>query len=189
MELKIADFHDIDGIYALHSKYQIDTILEEDKKDGFVTTAFSKAQLSDIIEKEQGIFIAIEEGEIVAYVMSASWQYWSPWPIFQQMIENLSSLSYLEQTLSVYNSYQYGPVCVDKRVRGSGVLEKLFDFALEHMQQKYPILVTFINKINHRSYAAHTQKIGLSVIAEFAFNGNAYYELAFDTSKRVGKGV
>jgi hypothetical protein len=187
MELKIADFHDIDGIFALHSKYQIDTILEEDKKDGFVTTAFSKEQLSDIIEKEQGIFVAVEEGEIVAYVMSASWQYWSPWPIFAVMMEDLPHLSFQAQTLSVHNSYQYGPVCVDKRVRGSGVLEKLFDFALEHMQQKYPILVTFINKINHRSYSAHTRKIGLKVIAEFAFNGNAYYELAFDTSKRVGK--
>jgi len=184
MELKIADFHDIDGIFALHSKYQIDTILAEDKKDGFVTTAFSKEQLREIIEKEQGIFVAIDEGEVVAYVMSASWQYWSPWPIFAQMMENLPNLSYLGQTLSVHNSYQYGPVCVDKRVRGSGVLEKLFDFALMSMQKRYPILVTFINKINPRSYAAHT-RMGLEVICEFQFNGNNYYELVFDTSKRV----
>lgn len=40
MQLKIADKNDIDGIFELHSKYQIDSILEEDKKDGFVTTAF-----------------------------------------------------------------------------------------------------------------------------------------------------
>lgn len=187
MQLKIADKNDIDGIFELHSKYQIDSILEEDKKDGFVTTAFSKEQLNDIIDKEQGIFIALDEGKVVAYVMSASWHYWAPWPIFQQMIENLAHLSYLEQTLSVHNSYQYGPVCVDKRVRGRGVLEQLFDFALESMQKRYPILVTFINKINTRSYEAHTRKIGLEVICEFQFNGNSYYELVFDTSKRVCK--
>lgn len=185
MELKIADFHDIDGIFALHSKYQIDTILEEDKQDGFVTTAFSKEQLHDIIEKEQGIFIAIDEGEVVGYVMSASWQYWSAWPIFKVMMEDLPKLSFEGKRLDVHNSYQYGPVCIDKRVRGLGVLEKLFDFALERMQKRYAVLVTFINKINHRSYAAHTRKIGLSVINEFKFNGNEYYELAFDTSKRV----
>ncbi|WP_263833520.1 GNAT family N-acetyltransferase [Sulfurospirillum oryzae] len=189
MRLKIADKNDVDGIFALHSKYQIDSILEEDKKDGFVTTAFSKEQLNDIIEKEQGIFIALQEGKVVAYVMSASWQYWSPWPIFAQMIENLPNLSYLGQTLSIHNSYQYGPVCVDKSVRGSGVLEKLFNFALESMQKRYPILVTFINKINARSYAAHTRKIGLEVICEFPFNGNNYYELVFDTSKRVCAGI
>jgi len=184
MRLKIAEKSDIEGIFALHSHYQIDSILEEDKKDGFVTTAFSKEQLGDIIEKEQGIFIALQEDKVVAYVMSASWQYWSPWPIFQQMMENLPNLSYLGQTLSVHNSYQYGPVCVDKCVRGSGVLEKLFDFALESMQKRYPILVTFINKINPRSYAAHT-RMGLEVICEFQFNGNNYYELVFDTSKRA----
>ena len=185
MELKIADFHDIDGIFALHSKYQIDTILEEDKKDGFVTTSFSKEQLADIIEKEQGIFIAVDEGEVVGYVMSASWQYWSAWPIFKVMIEDLPHVSFEGKSLDVHNSYQYGPVCIDKRVRGQGVLEKLFDFALERMQKRYAVLVTFINKINHRSYAAHTRKIGLKVIYEFKFNGNEYYELAFDTSKRV----
>ena len=184
MQLKIADKNDIDGIFELHSKYQIDSILEEDKKDGFVTTAFSKEQLNDIIDKEQGIFIALHEGKVVAYVMSASWQYWAPWPIFARMIENLPNLSYLGQTLSVHNSYQYGPVCVDKSVRGSGILEKLFDFALESMQKRYPILVTFINKINPRSYAAHT-RMGLEVICEFQFNGNSYCELVFDTSKRV----
>ncbi len=184
MQLKIADNNDIEGIFSLHSKYQIDTILDEDKKDGFVTTAFSKEQLGEIIEQEQGIFVAIDQNEIVAYVMSASWQYWSSWPIFQHMIENLPKLSYLGQALSVHNSYQYGPVCVDKRVRGSGVLEKLFNFALESMQKRYPILVTFINTINPRSHAAHS-RMGLEVICKFQFKGNHYYELVYDTSKRV----
>lgn len=185
MQLKLAQISDIDGIYALHSKYQIASIQEEDKKDGFVTTAFSKEELKEIIEKEQGIFIAQDGNEVVGYVMSASWQYWSAWPIFAVMMEDLPHLTFQGQPLSVHNSYQYGPVCIDKRVRGSGVLEKLFDFALERMEKKYPILVTFINKINHRSYEAHTRKLGLQVIHEFSFNNNEYFELVFETSKRV----
>ena len=187
MQLKIADLHDIDGIFALHSKYQIDTILEEDKKDGFVTTAFSKEQLADIITQEQGIFIAVDAGEVVGYVMSASWQFWEPWPIFKQMLQDLHTLNYLGQTITPYNSYQYGPVCVDKRVRGSGLLEELFEFAREHMAKRYAILVTFINKINHRSFNAHTKKLGLEVLCEFSFNNNHYYELVYDTSKKLSK--
>lgn len=99
------------------------------------------------------------------------------------MIEDLPHVSFEGKNLDMHNSYQYGPVCIDKRVRGQGVLEKLFDFALESMQKRYVVLVTFINKINHRSYAAHTRKIGLKVIHEFKFNGNEYYELAWDTTK------
>ncbi len=185
MQLKIAELQDVEGILKLHNLYQVDSIKEEDKKDGFVTTPFTKEQLADIINKEQGIFIAIDNDEIVGYVMSASWQYWSAWPIFAHMIQDLPKLTYLGQTLSMDNSYQYGPVCINKKYRGSGLLAQLFDFALESMEKRYPILVTFVNKINPRSYAAHRQKLGLEVIQEFEFNKNTYYEMVFDTSKKV----
>jgi hypothetical protein len=99
----------------------------------------------------------------------------------------LYALEYLGQKLSVENSYQYGPVCVDKEYRGSGVLEKIFDFARENMAKRFPILVTFINKINPRSYEAHTKKLKLEVIKEFSYNNNNYYELVYDTSKSLFK--
>jgi hypothetical protein len=184
MRLKIAQISDIDKVLELHSKYQINSIKEEDKKDGFVTTAFTKEQLTKLISEEQGLFIAIKDEQVVAYVISASWQFWSIWPMFVHMIKDLPNLTYLGQTLSVDNSYQYGPVCVDKSVRGTGVLEALFDFTRAEMSKKYPILVTFINKINPRSYEAHTRKLGLEVIQEFEFNNNNYYELVYDTSKK-----
>ena len=92
MQLKIAEIKDIDGILKLHAKYQLATIKEEDKKDGFVTTAFTKEQLTDIIEQEQGIFIAIENNIVLGYVMSASWQYWSKWAMFAFMIKELPKL-------------------------------------------------------------------------------------------------
>ncbi|WP_375723751.1 GNAT family acetyltransferase [Arcobacter sp. KX21116] len=185
MQLKIAEIKDIENILKLHSKYQLATIAEDDKKDGFVTTGFSKEELTALIEQEQGLFIAVEDDKVLGYVMSASWQFWSKWPMFVHMIKDLPKLNYLGQTLTVNNSYQYGPVCIDKSVRGSGLLEKLFDFALESMSKRYPILVTFVNVINERSYAAHKRKLGLDVIQEFEFNNNRYYEMVFDTSKRV----
>lgn len=187
MEYKIAQIKDIEKVLELHSKYQIDSIKQEDKKDGFITTAFTKEQMVDLITLEQGLFIAIENEKIVAYVMSASWNFWSRWPMFAFMMEDLPNLEYLGQKLSVQNSYQYGPVCVDIEYRGSGVLEKIFDFARENMAKRFPILVTFINKINSRSYEAHTKKLKLEVIKEFTYNNNNYYELVYDTSKSLFK--
>ncbi len=101
------------------------------------------------------------------------------------MIKDLPTLEYLNQKLSVDNSYQYGPICIDKSVRGKQVLERIFDFSRAHMAKRFPILVTFINKINPRSYEAHTRKLGLEVICEFDFNNNHYYELVYDTSKPI----
>jgi hypothetical protein len=186
MQLKVAELSDIDDTLALHYKYQVDSMSEQDKRDGFVTTAFTQEELTRLISDESGLFIARKDGEVVAYVMAASWDYWSNWPMFVHMIKDLPNLEYLGQQLTTANSYQYGPVCIDKSVRGSGVLEAIFDFARVSMAKRYPILVTFINKINPRSYAAHTQKLGLEVIQEFEFNNNHYYELVYDTAKPIG---
>jgi hypothetical protein len=185
MQLKVAELSDIDDTLTLHYKYQVDSIAEQDKRDGFVTTAFTKEELTRLINEESGLFIARKDGEVVAYVMAASWDYWSNWPMFAHMIKDLPNLEYLGQQLSTVNSYQYGPVCIDKSVRGSGVLESIFDFSRASMAKRYPILVTFINKINPRSYAAHTKKLGLEVIQEFEYNTNHYYELVYDTAKPI----
>ncbi len=181
IQLKNAELSEIDDVLALHYRYQVDSIAEEDKANGFVTTPFTKDQMEDLINKENGLFIAKKNGSIVAYVMAASWEFWSIWPMFAFMINDLPNLEYNGRILSVDNSYQYGPICIDKSVRGTGVLEKIFEFAKEKMSVRYPILVTFVNRANGRSYQAHTRKLGLDVIHEFEFNGNSYYELACQT--------
>ncbi len=185
MEYKIAELSDIKATLKLHAKYQVDSIKEEDKKDGFVTTAFIKEELAQLIMQEQGLFIAKKGEEVLAYVMAASWQFWSQWAMFEHMIKDLPSLEYLGQTLSVDNSYQYGPICIDKSLRGTAVLKDIFNFSLAEMHKHYPILVTFINQINPRSYEAHRRKLGLEVIQEFEFNGSKYWEFVYDTSRPV----
>lgn len=185
MQYKIAELSDIQDVLELHYRYQVDSIEEEDKEDGFVTTAFTEEQLTNLINDEKGLFIGVKDGNVLAYAMAASWQFWSIWPMFAHMIKDLSNLQYLGLTLNIDNSYQYGPICIDKSVRGTGVLEGIFDFAREEMSKRYPILVTFVNKINPRSYHAHIRKLGLEVIQEFEFNNNSYYELVYDTTRKV----
>jgi len=177
MEYKVATVDEIEATLRLHAKYQVDTIAEEDKKDGFVTTPFTKEELQALIEQEQGLFIAKDGEEVVAYVMAASWNFWSKWAMFRYMIEKLPNLAYKGEKLSVENSYQYGPICIDKRYRGTEVLPNIFRFARKQMAKRYPILITFVNQINPRSFQAHTRKLGLDVIQEFEFNGNMYWEL------------
>lgn len=182
MCLSLAQESDLIDVLALQSKYHIASISQEQKANGFVTTLFTHAQLLRLVQEENGLFIARQNGVLVAYVMSASWQYWSQWPIFAHMMTELHLLNFNGQKITIDNSYQYGPVCIDESVRGIGLLEKIFEFARAEMAKKYPILITFINKTNTRSYAAHTKKLGLQVIQEFGFNQQEYFELVYDTS-------
>ena len=183
MIYKIADLNDIDSTLKLHTKYQIDTIKEEDKKDGFVTTPFTKDELASLIEQERGLFVAKDGDEVLAYVMSASWHFWSKWPMFAFMIEDLPNITYKGIQLSVDNSYQYGPIAIDKRVRGTEVLPNIFNFALQHMAKRFDVLVTFVNKKNPRSFVAHKRKLGLDILKEFEYNTNSYYEMGCLTNR------
>ncbi len=178
MQLKVATLSDIEATLKLHAKYQVDSIHEEDKADGFVTTPFTVEELTQLIEQESGLFIAKEDEEVLAYVMSASWEFWSQWKMFRHMIDDLQNLNYQGMQLSTINSYQYGPICIDKSMRGTSLLPEIFSFALEKMRTRYPILVTFVNQVNPRSFQAHHRKLGLDVIQEFEFNGNRYWEMA-----------
>ena len=176
---------DIPQIESLQKRYHVSFINEEEKKNGFVTTLFTPEQLTELIEQEDGISLACDGDKVVAYAMAGSWQFWSKWPLFQYMIADLPNTQYLGQTLTTENSYQYGPVCIDMAYRGQGVLQELFAHSARQMGRRYPILITFINHVNPRSYKAHTEKVGLEVIKNFSFNGNNYYELGYDTARAM----
>ncbi len=178
MQVQFATLEDIDNVLLLQSKYHIDTIEEKDKKDGFITTLFTKDDLSELI-KEKGLFIVKKDGKIIAYAMAASWRYWSKWAMFKYMINGLNVTLYKNESVTINNSYQYGPICIDKYMRNTNVIKNLFTFLTNQMSKKYPILITFINKTNKRSYEAHTKKLGLKVIDEFEYNNQEYYKLAF----------
>lgn len=185
MNYRNATIADIPQIEELQKRYHVSSISEDEKKNGFVTTLFTAGQLRELIESEDGISLACEGDVIAAYAMAGSWQFWSKWPLFQHMIADLPNTEYLGQTLNTENSYQYGPVCIDMAYRGKGVLEDLFAYSARQMNRRYRLLITFINHINTRSFAAHTRKIGMEVIKNFVFNGNNYYELGYDTSRAV----
>lgn len=178
-----ATIADIPQIEELQKRYHVSFMTEEEKKNGFVTTLFTREQLTELIETEDGISLGCDGEKIVAYAMAGSWDFWSKWPLFQYMIADLPNTEYLGRKLTTENSYQYGPVCIEMDYRGQGVLQDLFAHSTRQMSRRYLILITFINHVNPRSFDAHTKKVGLDVIKSFSFNGNNYYELGYDTAR------
>lgn len=180
-----ATMRDYDGITALHRAYHTDFIRPEDRSDGFVTTNFTPEQLETLITEQRGVTVAKDEaGKVVAYATAAAWDFWAQWPLFIHMIEQLPRYSLNGRALSLENSYQYGPACLDKSVRGTGLFAEVFYASLDSMRERYPIMATFINQVNRRSYAAHTKKVHLTELGTFQFNQNNYYFMACETERK-----
>ncbi|MNX30501.1 hypothetical protein D3C86_606660 [compost metagenome] len=182
IQLEVAKLNDIEGILALQELYLVSNLSEEEKESGFVTTPFSIAQLTEIINQE-GLFVAKDNGKIIAYIFAGSWNFFSQWPIFNHMTAMFPDLRFLDFDITTTNSFQYGPICIDKKYRGKGLISVFFDFMRIHMLKKYPLSLTFINKTNIPSQKAHTEKLRWTIIADFQFNNNNYFVLAYDMNQ------
>lgn len=184
MLTRIGNAADIPGIINLQEKNLYENLSDIERKLGFVTTPFTDGQLLDLLA-QRGVFVAEEKGNIAGYALAAGWDFFSQWPIFPYMVSRFGSLSFLGGAVHPGQSFQYGPVCIESSLRGTGLFPKLFEEMRVEFSSRFPTGITFINRVNERSYAAHTRKLGMTVIDEFEFNGRNYYGLAFDTSRSV----
>lgn len=182
IRFEIAKTTDIEGILALQELYLVSNMTEEEKAAGFVTTPFSVEQLQEVINQE-GLFIAKDNFKIIAYIFAASWQYFSQWLIFNHMTPLLPSLSFKDFKMTDRNTFQYGPICIDKKYRGNGLINPFFDFMRIHLMKRFPISITFINKTNMPSQKAHVEKLKWAIIGDFEFNNNNYFILGYDMSQ------
>lgn len=184
IELEVAKLIDIEGVLALQKLYLVSNLSEEEKKSGFVTTPFSVEQLTYVITNE-GLYVAKDEKKIIAYIFAESWDFFSQYPIFEYMISLFPTLTFLDFEINSITSFQYGPICIDKKYRGKGLINVLFEFMRIHIVKRYPLSLTFINKNNVPSYKAHTEKLKWTVIGDFQFNENNYYILGYDMKMPV----
>ena len=185
IKTRIGNKGDIDGILSLQEKYLYRNLNELEREKGFVTTRFTVSQIEEII-KQNGIFIAENENDIiVAYAFAGSWSYFEQWEIFNFMVSRFPKLTFNGNKITTENSFQYGPVCIDEKYRGQGLLNQIFEEMRIEFLKKYPISITFINKVNAISLRAHTKKLGWVIIDEFEFNNNTYIGLGLDMKKSV----
>ncbi len=178
---------DFDGILALQSRNLYTNLSATELAGGFVTTPFTSDLLGQLLVQD-GVFVAESESKIVGYVLAGDWEFYAQWEIFRLMISRLPELKFQDRELSVDRTFQHGPICIDLAMRGSSVFPQLFEFMRSSFALKFPIGVTFINKLNQRSFEAHTRKLDLEIVDEFEFNGNSFYTLAFLTGTGIDSG-
>lgn len=185
IETRLGNSSDIPGVLELQRQNLYNNLSEEELKNGFVTTPFTAEQIEKIIE-QKGLFVSRnEQKSVIAYVFAGSWDYFAQWEIFNVLTSRFPQLSFGNVLVTTANSFQYGPICIHKKYRGQGIINQIFEAMRLVFVEKYPISITFINKVNVISERAHIQKLGWQMVDEFEFNNNTYFALAFDMNKSV----
>ncbi|WMJ66089.1 GNAT family N-acetyltransferase [Klebsiella variicola] len=180
--IRLAQDVDIPEVKQLLERYHAKNLAGEPRANGFVTTDMTEQQLSELSSAESGVVIAVDRScnKVIGLLLGGSWEFLSPGPclnIWQVFSTNIAT----REKLDAASSYQYGPICVAEEYRGQGVGELLLEYQRKVFAPRYPVIVTFVNVLNPRSYAFHTRN-QFEDVGFFNFNGNKYHMMALPTS-------
>jgi len=169
---------DFEGILRLQHQNLVTTLKGEDLSQGFLSIELTREQLHKI-NSELGIFIAVQDKAVIGYVMAESVEFAIGSPLISHVLKRLRNVVFDSIPLSSSFLFVYGPVCIDRRSRGQGILEGLFGIMKEALGADYDIGIAFVSERNPRSLQAHTAKLGMRVIDEFEFGTERYNTLTF----------
>lgn len=184
MDIRTATASDIPSILSLQAENLITNLAADNLQQGFVTTPFTPEQMEEVMA-DGGLYVAFEGAQLAAYLFVGTWQYYAQWPIFPFMNSRFPLTRFQGKPITLENSFQYGPICVSKDFRGSGVFLDIFEQMRIDWGKRFAIGGTFINKLNHRSMHAHTVKMGWQVIDEFSYNSHHFCTLAYDMQRPI----
>ena len=156
---------------------------EEIQSQGFVTVLHSLQDLQKMNAIEQHI-IAKDNDTVIAYLIAMTEKSKFDIPVLVPMFEVFESIEYKNKFLSQYHYMVVGQVCVDKKYRGQGVLDKCYDLYVDTFRTRYDFAVTEIATSNQRSLNAH-KRIGFHTIHEYvAPDGERWAIVVLDWSTK-----
>lgn len=173
-----AGLQDIPIILELQKKNLLKNLEPQDQQDGFLSIEYSDDQIEHM-NQEIGIFIAQENNHLAGYLIAQTMDFALQSPLIATMVKRFPAVQYHGRPLSEYKTFIYGPVCIDKQSRGQGVIEGLYGIMIKTLQSQYDVGAAFVSEKNPRSLYAHRDKLRMTVVDEFEYNGQRYNTLVF----------
>jgi RimJ/RimL family protein N-acetyltransferase len=157
---------EIKGIHTLlETNLAINIPDEIEDKEGFLTVAYSYADLKRMHEIEPSI-IAKDKERVIAYVLALDPVVKKDFPILAPLVDLFGNIIYEGKAVSAYNYLIIGQACIDTAYRGKGVFKKIYAAYKERFKDKYDFAISEIASRNQRSMNAHG-RIGFIPVHEY----------------------
>jgi predicted GNAT superfamily acetyltransferase len=175
---------DYSAILRLQSANFIGNLSTEERKEGFLSAEFTSRQVAEMAE-DLGTTIASVDGAVVAFLCAFRNEFNHGSPVIAKMVENYDRVHFDGKALSSYNSYVYGPVCIDRAYRRRGLLRGLYEAQKRELAGRFEVGVAFVSRTNPHSLEAHVAGLGMTEVGEFELKGNVYVILAFGVPANI----
>jgi hypothetical protein len=175
---------DYSGILRLQSANFIGNLSTEERTEGFLSAEFTSRQVAEMAE-DLGTTIASVDGEVVAFLCAFRNQFNHGSPVIAKMLESYDGVEFEGKSLRSYDSYIYGPVCIDRAYRRRGLLRGLYETQKRELAGRFEVGVAFVSRTNPHSLKAHVAGLEMTEVADFELMGSVYAILAFRVPSNI----
>jgi len=169
---------DYAAIVRLNAANFIANLSEEERRDGFLSAVFTLEQTAAMAE-DLGTTVAIVDGQLAGFLCAFRNDFDHGSSVVAKMIESYERLSFEGKLLNAYESYAYGPVCIDRAHRRKGLLRGLYQEQKRELAGRFEVGVALIARTNQHSIDAHVAGLGMTDVGSFEVNGNLFATVAF----------
>lgn len=173
-----AEPKDYPTIIDLQNANTPDQLTEEERKQGFVVSSMTEQTL-DGINKNLGVLVAVENDELAGFVCLATTNPPPVHPVVKAMYESFPNQIFDGKKLTDYRVFIYGPVLINSRWRGKGILKKLFTAVKDFTEKEYDLGTAFINDKNPHSLAVHIEGLGMTALKPFNYKEETFQLVVF----------
>ncbi|MEY3367535.1 MAG: hypothetical protein RI973_690 [Bacteroidota bacterium] len=176
---------DLEGILQLQQANLVQNLpADEVQSQGFLIAMHTLEILKRQNDIERHV-VARDGGPVVAYLLAMTKASKHDLPVLVAMFDEFDSLLFKGRPVAQYNYMVVGQACVDKRYRGSGILDDCYRTYRGLYSGRYDFAITEIAGANHRSLRAH-QRIGFEEIHAYVDpRGTEWRICCWDWKKKV----
>ena len=182
-EFRRAKPQEYSAILKLQAANYVANLSEEQHSEGFLSAEFTREQVTKMAE-DLGIMIALNAGVLAGYLCGFRNDFKHGSPVLAKMFESYQRVPFEGKPVGSYSSYVYGPVCIDRDYRRSGLLRGLYEAQKSELAGQFELGVGFVSRSNPRSLDAHVHGLGMTAVGEFEVKGNTYVIFAFRVPPR-----
>lgn len=173
---------DLIGILDLQSRNLKKNITtEEAQSQGFLIAEFSMDYLKKMNDAHPSV-IAKMDDQVVGYALIATQAARIGHPLTEDLFNQIDSLSFDGIPLHQSKYAVIGQLCVDKSVRGLGLVQQLYGRFKQELEAEYDFGITDVARANSRSLKAHI-KTGFQVIHSIGYGGIEWDVVLWDWRK------
>jgi hypothetical protein len=171
---------DISEILRIQTDNLWSRLSDTERLNGFLSVEFPAGQFEEMQQDIPMVVADMGDGRLGGYLCGSSLAYSAQVPLLARMMALFGGTLYKGRPLDQYRSFIYGPICVDRPLRGDGILEGLYEAFLRQLSGRFEAGALFVSLNNPRSLGAHMGKLGMVKLCEFTFENRGFALLAFD---------